>query len=683
VGGSAGAVGNMAKHKITLGVIVVCLWATSMAPSSQVQGEKSPVGPEDLFLLREVSDVQLSPTGTRVAFVLTSIDKANDREFSNIWIIPASGGPMKQLTEGEFSDSSPRWSPDGHQIAFSSNRGGRPSLWVVDAETFQARMLTPWARSNFFISKPSDMLSWSPDGQKIAFAAAESGTTPQSNDPRVVTRIQYKSRTSFSDDLHTQLFTISIADGIVRQLTRGKYDVHSITWSSRDEIAFLSNRGTNPDGNFHYDIYAVNPQTAEERKLSSAVGVAFSPVWSPDGNSIVYLATTRKITTIDSMAEDTHVWVLGRDGGPGRMVSGKLDRRASSPEWSSDSQTVYFLAGNLGETDIFQASTKEETPHVVVQGPATIRAFSVRGTNLSFTRSDDVTPMEVWIAGVDGSNPHPLSSINSDVAGRWKLAVPQTFWFTSFDHTRVQGWLMPPLNFSQDRKYPLILTIHGGPHGMYGYGFDLTNQIEASHGYAILYINPRGSSGYGQAFSDGCVNDWGGGDYKDLMIGLDYALAHNSWIDPERMGIMGLSYGGYMTNWAVTQTQRFKAAVAMGSLSNLVSFYGTSIYQDLIHAEFAGMPWDADNYQKLWKHSPLAYVKNVTTPVLFIHGEQDNDVPITEAEQMYTALKRREVEAVLLRYPREGHVLHEPVHRYDQINRILVWFDHYLQPESQ
>ena len=675
--------GNMAKHKIVLGVFVVCLWATSMAPSSQVQDKKSPVGAEELFLLREVSDVQLSPTGTKVAFVLTSIDKANDREVSNIWIAPVSDGPVKQLTEGEFSDLSPRWSPDGRQIAFSSNRGGQSSLWVVDAETLQARMLTHWARSNFFISKPSDMLSWSPDGQKIAFAAAESGTAPQSNDPRVVTRIQYKSRTSFSDDLHTQLFAVSIADGIVRQLTRGKYDVHSISWSSRDEIAFLSNRGANPDGNFRYDIYVVNPQTAEERKLSSAAGVAFSPMWSPDGNSIAYLATTRKITTIDSMAEDTRVWVLGRDGGPGRMVSGKLDRRASFPQWSSDSQTVYFLAGNLGETDIFRASTKEETPHVVVHGPATIRAFSIRGSNLSFTRSDDVTPMEVWIAGADGSNPHPLSSFNSNLASRWKLAVPQTFWFSSFDGTRVQGWLMPPLNFSPDRKYPLILTIHGGPHGMYGYGFDLTNQIEASHGYAILYINPRGSSGYGQAFSDGCVNDWGGGDYKDLMMGLDYVLAHNSWIDPERMGIMGLSYGGYMTNWAVTQTLRFKAAVAMGSLSNLVSFYGTSIYQDLIHAEFVGMPWDADNYQKLWKHSPLAYVKNVTTPIMFIHGEQDNDVPITEAEQMYTALMHRGVEAVLLRYPREGHVLHEPIHRYDQINRILAWFDHYLQPKSQ
>ena len=214
---------------------------------------------------------------------------------------------------------------------------------------------------------------------------------------------------------------------------------------------------------------------------------------------------------------------------------------------------------------------------------------------------------------------------------------------------------------------------------MYGYGFGLTNQIEAARGYAVLYMNPRGSSGYGQEFSDGTLDDWGGGDYKDLMAGLDFVLAHESWIDPQKIGVVGGSYGGYMTNWVITQTHRFKAAVTVSGLSNLISFFGTSIYQDLIVQEFHGMPWEGNNYETLWNHSPLAFVDRVTTPTMFIHGEQDNDVPITEAEQMYTALRIRKVETILVRYPREGHGLREPLHRVDQICRILDWFDHYLK----
>src|SRR5215472_1482424 len=667
----------MLKNVGVLGLLLLSI-CTSLARASDSASMKRSLAPEDLFALRDISDVHVSPTGTKIAFVLDSFDRTTNHPRSNLWIASVDGRDPKQITSGNFDDSMPRWSPNGRFVAFSSNRGGEPALWVADTDTGRLQMLTPWPHTNSFISKSGEMLTWSPDGAQIAFVAAETRMNPQNTDPRIITRMQYKSRTSFSDGLHTQIFVVSVAEHVVRQLTHGEYDSHSISWSSRGEIAFLSNRSSDPDRKFHYDIYILDPRTGNERKLSNATGVAFSPVWAPDGNSIAYLATIRNLTTIDSIAEDTHVWFIGRDGLQ-KQVSTKLDRRASLPQWASDSKSIYFLSQNEGETDIFQAFVNDDPPREILHGQAAIRSFSAAGSKLVFVRTDDLDPIELWVSTADGSTPHRISSFNTELAAAWRLSTPNSFWFKSFDGIRVQAWLLPPLDRVPDRKYPLILTVHGGPHGMYGYGFDITNQAEAARGYAVLYMNPRGSSGYGQAFSDGCVNDWGGADYKDLMAGLDEAILRNPWIDRDRIGITGMSYGGYMTNWAITQTQRFKVAVAAGSLSNLISFYGTSLYQDLIHAEFEGMPWDSNNYQKLWSRSPLAHVENVSTPTMFIHGEEDNDVPIEEAEQMYQALRRRGIDAVLVSYPREGHGLHEPLHRMDQINRSLEWFEHYLQ----
>jgi dipeptidyl aminopeptidase/acylaminoacyl peptidase len=256
------------------------------------------------------------------------------------------------------------------------------------------------------------------------------------------------------------------------------------------------------------------------------------------------------------------------------------------------------------------------------------------------------------------------------------ISVPEKLNFNSFDGTQIQGWLIKPIGWREGQRYPLILNIHGGPHGMYGYAFNPTFQVYAARGYAVLYLNPRGSNGYGQKFSDGTLREWGGGDYKDLMMGVDEALRRFTWIDPQRMGVTGGSYGGFMTNWIVTQTPRFKAAVAVASLSNLISFYGTSLYQDLIHAEF-GLPWD--DYDQLWRWSPLRYVRQAQTPTLLLHGEEDNDVHITQAEEMYMALRRRGVETQLVRYPREGHGFQEPRHRVDALERTISWFDKFLK----
>ena len=435
---------------------------------------------------------------------------------------------------------------------------------------------------------------------------------------------------------------------------------------------------------------------------------------------IAYTATRREVTTIDSVAEDAHLWVINAAGGGGREVGTDQDRRVRDPRWSPDGNSIFYLAGDHGYTTIFKTSvsggrvnrfslytlgdqlaggfdlgeskfrTESGSPLALAQ-PFQITSFSFAQRSQTVTRTggaevafplaltlgNALRPAEVWV-GIGGLLPmRRLSAHNDSFVRSVRLVPPEEINYTSFDDTQIQGWLMKPPACSSERKCPLILSVHGGPHGMYGWSFNASFQAYVAHSYGVLYLNPRGSSGYGQKFSDGTLNEWGGGDYRDLMLGVDEVLKKNSWIDSDRLAVTGGSYGGFMTNWIITQTPRFRAAVASASVSNLISFYSTSLYQDLIHAEFGGFPWD--NFDLLWQWSPLRYVRQVQTPTLFIHGENDNDVHITQAEEMYMALKRRGVDTVLVRYPREGHGLREPRHRVDALERTLAWFDRYVK----
>jgi dipeptidyl aminopeptidase/acylaminoacyl peptidase len=354
-----------------------------------------------------------------------------------------------------------------------------------------------------------------------------------------------------------------------------------------------------------------------------------------------------------------------------RFVTAAASGAALGRFQNDQSRSRALPARSGGSFQISSFSLSQRTIPVVDRG--TSRNVPV----IAITLGDVFHPAELWVVSDGVSTMQRLSAHNDSFIAGARLSASEELIFNSFDGTPVQGWLMKPVGFRDDQKYPLILSIHGGPHGMSGWSFNATFQAYAARGYAVLYINPRGSSGYGQIFSDGTLNEWGGGDYKDLMRGVDEALKRNSWIDSYRLGVTGGSYGGFMTNWIITQTPRFKAAVANASVSNLISFYSTSLYQDLIHAEFGGFPWD--NYEQLWQWSPLKYVKQAQTPTLFIHGEQDNDVHITQAEEMYMGLKRRGIETVLVRYPREGHGLREPKHRLDALERTLSWFDRFLK----
>ncbi len=692
--------------------------------------------PNDLSTIKDVSDAQISPDGSRVVYVVSEPTQDRARMTSRLWVVQVSGGEPKRLTAGDASESTPRWSPDGSWIAFYSNRDGKDGLWVARPAGGEPKLVTRVDRTNFYLKGAGESFTWSPDNRRLAFlssievlsesptvasqnsrqipgvpaqalrpltrdeieklpvevremifraqgqALGQKATTPIENalsvlpdDPRVITRLQYKSRTSFSDNLRSHIFVVDIESRAIEQLTDGLFYEHSINWSPKgDEILFVSNREPDPDKVNNTDLFTVNAATFAIRQLTRTKGCEWMPVFSPDGSQIAYIATKREVTTIDSVAEDSHVYIMTAQGGDAREVNREQDRRVSSVKWTPDSKSVLFTAMDRGRMPIYRADKQGlVTPYVDRQ--AQITGLSMANSEIAFILSDPTHPNEVFIFNVkDGAK--QLTRTNQERSVVWQLAQPRELNFKN-ENLDIQGWLVPPVNLDESKKYPVILSIHGGPHGMYGYSFNPTAQALAAQGYAVLLINPRGSSGYGQKFSDGCVNDWGGGDYRDLMKGVDEALARFPFLDKDRMGVTGGSYGGYMTNWAVTQTDRFKAAVAIASLSNLISFYSTSLYQDLIHAEFNGYPWD--NYEILWDRSPLKHIKKARTPLLLLHGEQDNDVHITQAEEMYTAMRMRGIDSILVRYPREGHGFREPRHREDSLARALQWLDRYLK----
>ena len=715
------------SRRTLAGALVFITLSVSFCSSVNAQARR-PMTPADILRIANVSDAQISPTGDGVVYTVSTTE--GDQTVSTLWLVrvgerPSNVPPTSRQPEPRrnwdllrnagrpllalgWNAANPRWSPDGKNIAFLATHEGQHGIWVSGPDRRIPRLIAAVRDTNFFITYAGESFAWSPDSRAIAYVSASEDPdrdsldgSPRSDDPRVIDRLQYKSRTSFSDRLRTHVWLTDVDSPQPRQLTSGSFYDHALTFSpAGDEIAFISNHESDPDANNNSDIFAVNLQ-GQVRQITSTAGCEYEPAWSPDGKWIAYTATNREVTTIDSVAEDRHVWVTDAAGESRRELSAAIDRRATNPKWLKDSRRIIFMAGDTGSTFLYSVDPARAEPGRVFpqfikrddppelssslsRGRIQVTSYSPFGNSSSagaiVVSSSPTRLGDIGISALGTSNVALLREItghNAAFERGHEFVEPEELQFKSIDGATVQGWLMKPTGWREDRKYPLILSIHGGPHGMFGYAFNPTFQVYAARGYAVLYLNPRGSSGYGQKFSDGTINEWGGGDYRDLMAGVDEALRRYSWIDPNRMGVTGGSYGGFMTNWIITQTPRFKAAVSAASVSNLVSFYSTSLYQDLVHAEFGGFPWD--NYDLLWQWSPLRYVRQAQTPTLFIHGEQDNDVHITQAEEMYMALRRRGVETVLVRYPREGHGLREPRHRVDALERTLAWFDRFLK----
>lgn len=643
-----------------------------------------PFSVDDLCQIRYANSPQLSPDGKLIAGVISLTDFFLNIVIDNIVLIDAQDKKIEFLAEGH----SPSWSPDGQQLAYECGEGDLSAIWLFNLKRREKRRLVTVYHSEYFMSHLAEKaFAWSPDGNYIAYVGTYPSAQKELEEIHVITRLLYKTkggrgRHPFSDDSLTHIWCISATGGAPFIITPGNYNEHSICWSPDScQIAFISNRTGDPDANNQSDLWTVNVQTKEIRRLTSGPGTRYKPRWSPDGNYLAYLATASEVSSKDSPADDTQVYLVAAQGGDGRCLTTALDRRTDQIRWHPNAPLIYFTAGNEGATAVYCVSLSGEI-QPIVQGAFHVSEYSLStaGEDLVFVKTDVAHPPELFLHRQRDNTTLQITHQNASVNSQCIFSDAEMFWYASFDQTRIQGWIIKPSLFYPAEKYPLVLVIHGGPHNMFGYEFEERMQLLAGQGYGVVFINPRGSNGYGQSFSNGCVMDWGGNDYKDLMAGLDYVIDRYTWIDGVKLGITGQSYGGYMTNWAITQTNRFNAAVVDGGISNLISFAGTSLYRCLVEAELNGNPWD--NYPLLWQSSPLRNVNYVTTPTLFLHGETDNEVPVSQAEEMYSALKKSGVETRLIRYAGEGHGWRPdltPRNRHDLYQRMLYWFERYIR----
>ena len=632
---------------------------------------QAPITAEQSLSVAQASSFVISPNADSIAVESSGVDWHTNRTTAH-WTNVEGKLPFDPAGAANVV-----WSRDGSRVAFLRIEKLKTVLYATTGATGKPRVICTFETPNAYLSATGNRLTWSPQGDRLAFTGTLDPSPSADPDPVIIDRIQYKTRTGFSDNRRSRVFVVKATPGASpRPLSPAGQDAHSITWGVGDEVVYLANPGADADANHNYDIYAIDAALGTTRTVLASPGVEMDPQVSPDGHWIAYRATTREITTIDSVAEDSHVWVVPYAGGVPRELNRSLDRRCTSPRWLPDSAAVVYLVADHG-TALPYLSRLEPlatTPLLTEKLSASSLQVTARG-DLFLIVSEPTKPSDLIRVSLTGEVTR-LTSFAADAAKSWKLVTPETIHFRSFDKQEVEAFLYPPLD--RPSKWPLILNIHGGPHGMHGYGFNGSLQYYAARGYAVLAVNPRGSAGYGQRFADGCVNDWGGGDSRDLLAAVDEVLKTYPQVDAHRIAVMGSSYGGYLTNWLVTQTNRFRAAVPIASLSNLVSFYGTSLYQDLVHAEFSGYPWEGNHFETLWKRSPLAHVEHVETPVLLLHGERDHDVPITQAEEMYTALRQRKVPVSLVRYAGEGHSFREPKHQLDALQRITAWVDRYL-----
>lgn len=651
---------------------------------------RRPLELADLTRLRGVSDPRISPDGRRIAFVVETIDREANQTRSQIWLADEGTAP-RPLTAGERVDGQPRWSPDGGSLAFVSNRTGTAQVWLLSMDGGEPTQVTSHPVG---VHEPS----WSPDGRRLAFLALgsdrrqDSFSAASTDDKTRLIRIQAHRHKldghGFSGVHRDHVWIVSLDGGLAEQLTDGPCDDTDLAWSPDGRvIACVSDRSADRD--WHYGggaIHLVDVATGEVQQFTPETERAAHPSWSPDGKEIAYVASQ----DLDEASQSNfRVWIRSSDGADARCLTADLDVSVghrpggyltpSPPAWIGGTELLYLI-GEGPSTQLYCLSKDDRT--ALTGGRGAVQTFSAdrTGRRVAFLASDAITPPEVWrwdaVGGVT-----QVSAINRKLLSEVSLVAPRDLSLTRPDGTGVPAWLLEP-TVPTSGAIPLILSVHGGPHNYFGDTFYFDHHLFAAQGYAVLYGNPRGSGGWGEQFAGAVIQDWGGEDYLDLMALVDLALERSDPpIDASRLAITGGSYGGYMSCWAITQTDRFVVAVSGSCISNLVSFFGTSDVGGSwgVH-EFGGTPWERSDWYR--SRSPLTHVQRVKTPLLLYHGDADLRCPIEQSEQMFTAMLRLGQTVEFLRVPGEAHgvLSGTPEHRIVTREAILEWFGRFLAP---
>ena len=662
--------------------------------SAALFAAKPGLNSETFWQIRSVTDPQIARDGKSVIYVLGWSDKMVDQRFSNLWMVSSDGKDNRPLTTGSYRDSSPRISPDGTRLAYLSNRSGKVQIHVRWLDTAQEAQITELEQA------PSN-IEWSPDGKWIGYTAR----VPAKNDfsirlpekppaakwqdpPIVITKLRWTADgQGILQPGYTHIFIVPSTGGAPKQITSGDYNHGGsaqggrFAWSEDGKWIYCS-ASRIPDADYSLeggDIYAFSVEDGSVKQLTDRKGPDTEPVPGPDGKKIAYLGHDWKFQSYTV----NHLYLMDADGSHPKNITASLDRDVRSPHWSWDGKTIYFLVEDHGTTQLYSVDVASGELKQVTSGVQQLGVgggFSLANNAMIATvRSTPDSPGDVVVLPTyRQATPTRLTSVNESLLSQYQLGAVEELTFDSFDGKAMQGWMIKPPGFDPSKKYAFILDIHGGPHSMYGVSFQHEMQIQAAHGYVVLYMNPRGSTGYGEQFGNIIHTHYPGDDFKDLMAGVD-KMIDKGYIDPKKLCVTGGSGGGLLTAWVIGHTDRFAAAVSQYPVTDWVTQAGTAD-GGYTHSALwmKTLPWE--DPKQFMEHSPIYYAKNFKTPTMVITGESDRRTPIAESEELYFALKAQKVPAVLVRVPNEFHGINVYTsHHIEKIEYILAWMEKYTK----
>ncbi|MDZ7265641.1 MAG: S9 family peptidase [candidate division KSB1 bacterium] len=661
----------MVKFSIIKYAIIFIIWLFIFSPAFSQRS----LTMADFYKIKYARTPKISPDGQSVIFVVNQMDSVTNSYRNQIWMVPTFGGVERAITDSETSNHSPEWSPDGKTIAMVSNASGQSQIWLLNLATGERQQLT---------DLPGGAWSpvWSPDGKTIAFLSETKfeGRNPAGlYDIKLYTHLRYRwwyDSNRYDEGWRSHIFIIDVVTKEILQLTDGDWFDDEICFSPDGKwLAFVSNRTPDRENNIDTDIWRVPISGGTAEKVFDNTGPDYSPAFAPNGRYLAWRSTFR----YNYESDNYDLMIKDLKSGKVTNLTEAFDRVIYDLKWHANSNDIIFLAGDHGNYHLYNINIGKKKIAQLVEGRHRIRHWDISqdGKIVVMSRSQVDLPDEIFAIPYGKKTMRRLSHRNDDFLQKVHLQDAVTFHFIGDQGTTIEGWYITPPQFDPAQKYPMILNIHGGPQLMYANQFDFEFQLTAANGYIVFYANPRGSFGYGQAFTDAIHQDYGGSCYRDLMAGVDSLIALG-FVDEKRLGVTGLSFGGWMTTWIIGHTDRFSAAIPVAPFVNMFSFYGTTDEQFFPEWDFGGQPYSSDIRAVYENNSPLNWAANFKTPTLILHGEADWRCHITEGEQLFTALKKMGVPAVLARFPNEPHVFEQPHHIEASLRLKLDWWQKFL-----